>query len=327
MKRRDFLGVLGGVAAAWPAVARAQQPGRTRRIGVLFALPETDPQAQSRLAVFRGELKKLGWPDITIDTRFVPSNDAETHQRYAKELVALQPDLLISQTSDTTKALLQQTRTIPIIFTIVADPIGGGFVASLSRPGGNVTGFVTNEPSMGGKWLELLREIAPNVTRILIPYNTVTLAVEYFLSSLRPTAAHLGIDASSIFFRDMSEFEAAVAAHAHAPLGGLVLFPDAYLTGHRLEVTSMAARYRLPAVYSYRFFAESGGLLSYGTDLLNHFRRAAIYADRILKGEKPGELPVQLPEKFELVINLKTAKALGLEVSPTLLGRADEVIE
>jgi putative tryptophan/tyrosine transport system substrate-binding protein len=327
MKRREFIALIGGVAAAWPAVGRAQQSGRTRRIGVLFALAESDRQAQSRLAVFRGELQKLGWADITIDTRYVASNDAETLQRFAKELVALQPHLLLAQNTDATDALLQQTRIIPIIFTIVADPVGSGFVASFARPGGNVTGFVTNEPTFGGKWLELLKEVAPSVTRVLVPFNAATSAAEYYLTSLKATAALVGIDASAAFIRDISELEAVVAAHARAPLGGLVVIPDAYMTQHRLEVISLAARYRLPTVYSFRFFAESGGLLSYGSDLLDNFRRAAIYADRILKGAKPSELPVQAPEKFELVINLKTAKALGLTVPPTLLGRADEVIE
>jgi putative ABC transport system substrate-binding protein len=327
MRRREFGGLVAG-AAVWPLAAQAQQSGRTRRIGVLLALPESDRQAQSRLAVFRGELQKLGWADITIDARYVASNDAETHQRYAKELVALQPDLLLAQNTDSTDALLQQTRTIPIIFTIVADPVGSGFVASFPRPGGNVTGFIVGEPSLGGKWLELLREIAPNVTRVLVPFNTAASAAEYYLSPMRATAALLGIDVSAAFFRDISELEAVVAAHARAPLGGLVTIPDAYMTGHRLEVVSLAARYRLPTVYAnLRLFAEVGGLLTYGFDVLDNFRRAAIYADRILKGAKVSELPVQAPEKFELVINLKTAKALGITVPPTLLGRADEVIE
>jgi putative ABC transport system substrate-binding protein len=327
MQRRQFITLLGGAAAAWPLGAHAQQSGRPRRIGVLFALAESDRQAQSRLAAFRGELQKLGWPDITMDTRYVASNDAETLQRFAKELVALQPDLLLAQNTNATDALLQQTRIIPIIFTIVADPIASGFVASFPRPGGNVTGFATSEPTMGGKWLELLKEIAPNVTRVLVPFNAATSATEYYLSSLRATAALLGIDASASFIRDTSELEAVVAAHARAPLGGLVVIPDAYMTGHRLEITSLAARYRLPTVYPYRFYAESGGLLSYGTDLLDNFRRAAIYADRIFKGAKPSELPVQAPEKFELVINLKTAKTLGLDVPLQLQQRADEVIE
>ena len=328
MRRRDFLGVLGGAAGAWPTVGQAQQSGRKRRIGVLFALPESDRTAQARLAMFRGELQKLGWTDITWNTRFVASNDTETHQRYAKELVALQPDLLLAQNTQATAALLQETRTIPIIFTIVSDPVGEGFVASFPRPGGNVTGFIVGEPSMGGKWLELLREIAPNVTRVLVPFNTATSSAEYYLSSLRATAALLGIDASATFVRDISELEAVVAEHARAPLGGLVMIPDAYMTGHSREVISLAARYRLPTVYAnLRLFAEGGGLLSYGSAVIDNFRRAAIYADRIFKGAKPGELPVQAPEKFELVINLKTTKALGLTVPPTLLAQADEVIE
>jgi len=327
MKRRDFLGVLGG-AAAWPAIVRAQTPTRARRIGVLFALSESDRQAQARLAMFRGELQRLGWADITMHTRHVAANDAEMRQRYAEELVALQPDLLLSQTTDTTKALLQQTRTIPIIFAFVSDPVGEGFVASFPHPGGNATGFTVGEPSMGGKWLELLREIAPNVTRVLVPNNRATSSADYYLGSLRATAALLGIDASAAFVRDLSELESVVAAHARAPLGGLVMIPDAYMTGHSDEVISLAARNRLPTVYAnLRLFAESGGLLSYGSEVLDNFRRAAIYADRILKGEKPGELPVQAPEKFELVINLKTAKALGLTVPPMLIARADEVIE
>jgi putative ABC transport system substrate-binding protein len=325
MQRRSFIGTLAGGVFVLSSGALSQ-PAR-RRIGVLFALAESDRQAQGRLAAFRGELQKLGWTDITIDARYVASNDAETHQQYAKELVALQPDLILAQNTDATGALLQQTRTIPIIFTIVADPIGNGFVASFPRPGGNVTGFVTSEPTLGGKWLELLKEIAPTVTRVLVPYNTATSAAEYWLSSVKATAALLGIDVSAAFVRDTSELEVAVAAHARAPFGGLVVFPDAYITGHRLEMTSLAARYRLPTVYPFRFFAESGGLVSYGTDLLDNFRRAAIYADRILKGAKVSELSVQAPEKFELVINLKAAKTLGLDVPLQLQQRADEVIE
>jgi putative ABC transport system substrate-binding protein len=237
----------------------------------------------------------------------------------------------ISQNTNTTDALLQQTRTIPIIFTIVSDPVGNGFVASFPRPGGNVTGFSIGEPTMGGKWLELLKEIAPNVTRVLVPYNSATLSglpsAEYYLSSLKATAALLGVDASAVFIRDTSELESAVTAHARAPNGGLVIVPEAYTTAHSREITSLAARYRLPTVYALRHFVEIGGLLSYGNEVLDNFRRAAIYADRVLKGAKPGELPVQAPERFDLVINLKTAKALGLTVPPTLLAQADEVIE
>jgi putative ABC transport system substrate-binding protein len=310
---------------AWPEIARAQQSGRARRVGVFFALPESDPEAKSRLAAFRSELRKFGWTDLTIEARYVALNDAETRQRYAKELVALQPALILSQTTDTTEALLKETRTIPIVFTIVGDPVGRGFVESFPRPGGNVTGFISAEPSMGGKWLEMLKEVAPSITRVLVPFNSTT--AEYYFGSLKATAFRLGVDASFTFVRDVPELESVVAAHARESHGGLIVMPDAYLTGHRAEVTELAARHRLPAVYAYRFFADSGGLLSYGSDLLDNFRRAAIYADRILKGERPSELPVQAPEKFELVINLKAAKALGLEVPPMLLARADEVIE
>jgi putative ABC transport system substrate-binding protein len=328
MQRRQFIRLLGGAAAAWPLGAQAQQSGRKRRIGVLMALAESDRQAQARLAAFREELQKLGWADVMMDTRYMASSDTETLQRLAKELVALQPDLLLSQNTLTTEALLQQTRIIPIIFAIVADPVGSGFVASFPRPGGNVTGFIISEPTMGGKWLELLKEIAPSVTRVLLPFNpAASPAAEYYLSSLKATATLFGVEASVAPVRDTSELESAVAAHAGAPLGGLVVIPDAFLTGHSLELISLAARYRLPAVYPLRLFAESGGLLSYGNDLLDNFRRAAIYADRIFKGAKPSELPVQAPEKFELVVNLKTAKTLSLDVPLQLQQRADEVIE
>jgi putative ABC transport system substrate-binding protein len=239
MRRREFLGVLGSAAAAWPLAAGAQQSGRIRRIGVLMAAAESDRQVQSRLAVFRGELQKLGWTDIIMETRYFASSDAETVQRYAKELVALQPDLLLSQNTNTTDALLQQTRVIPIIFAIVSDPIGNGFVASFPRPGGNVTGFTISEPTMGGKWLELLNEIAPSVTRVLVPHNSATLSglpsAEYYLSSLRTTASFLKIDARAAFVRDASELESAIVEHARPPLGGLVVIPEAFLTAHTLE--------------------------------------------------------------------------------------------
>jgi putative ABC transport system substrate-binding protein len=327
MNRREAIGLIGSVAA-WPTIAQAQQPGKTRRIGALFALAETDRQAQARLAVFRGELQNLGWTDISIDARYAVAIDAELRQQYARELVALQPDLILSQTTDTTKALLQQTQSIPIIFAIVFDPVAEGFAASIARPGGNATGFIVGEPSMGGKWIELLKEIAPDVTRVLVPFTTATSTAEYYLRSLKATAALLGIDVRATSVRDVSELDAALAEHARAPGGGLVTIPDAFMTVHHQELTSLAARHRLPAVYAnLRLFADAGGLLSYGSDVLDNFRRAAIYADRILKGAKPGELPVQAPEKFELVINLKTAKDLGLTVPQTLLGRANEVIE
>ena len=330
VRRREFITLLGGTAAAWPLAARAQQAERVRRIGVLMAYAENDAEGQANVAAFRKELQKLGWTEgrnIRIDTRWATA-DFESIQQFAKDLVALQPELILSSSTPTTAALLQQTRTIPIIFAIVADPVGSGFVASLSRPGGNVTGFTILEGSLGGKWLELLKEIAPRVNRVACLYNPTTATfAEYYLSPLKAAAASFGMEAIAASVRDTSELEAVVVAQAREPNGGLVVIPDVFLNAHRAEVISLAARYRLPAVYPWRFYAELGGLLYYGNDRLDHFRRAAIYADRILQGAKPSDLPVQAPTKFELVINLKTAKALGLTVPPSLLATADEVIE
>jgi putative ABC transport system substrate-binding protein len=249
-------------------------------------------------------------------------------RRFAKELVALQPDLILSNTTPTTTALLQQTRTIPIVFAIVADPIGSGFVASFARPGGNVTGFIFTEPTMAGKWLELLKEIAPRVARVAMLFNPVSATyAEYWLNPFKAAAASFAVEAIAAPVRDRSELESVVAAQAREPNGGLIAMPDSFTDAHRVEITSLAARYRLPAVYPFRFFAEVGGLLSYGVDRTDNFRRAATYVDRILKGEKPSELPVQAPVKFELVINLKAARALGLDVPVQLQQLADEVIE
>ena len=249
-------------------------------------------------------------------------------QRLAKELIALQPELLVSTSTPTTTSLLQQTRTIPIIFTNVSDPVGSGFVASLPRPGGNATGFSTIEGSLSGKWLELLKEIAPRVARVALLFNPATATyAEYYLNPFKVAAASFAVEAIAAPARDRSELESVFAAQAREPNGGLIVMPDSFSNAHRVEITLLAARYRLPAVYPYRFFAELGGLLSYGVDLPDNFRQVAAYADRILKGEQPSALPVQAPVKFELVINLKTAKALGLTVPPTLLARADEVIE
>jgi putative ABC transport system substrate-binding protein len=330
MKRRDFIALLGGGAAlAVPRVARAQN--KVRRIGVLMAIAENDREGQARVAAFREGLAKLGWAEgrnIRIDTRWATPRDAEARQRFAKELVALQPDLILSQATPTTATLLQQTRTIPIVFVGVSDPIGSGFVASFPRPGGNVTGFITMEPTMAGKWLELLKEIAPRVARVALLFNPATAPyAEYYLTPFKSAAASFALDAIGAPVRDMSELESAIAAQARSPNGGLVVMPDTFMNAHRAEVTSLAARYRIPAVYPFRFFAELGGLLSYGIALVDDYRRAASYADRILKGAKPGELPVQAPAKFELTINLKTAKALGLDVPLQLQQRADAVIE
>jgi putative ABC transport system substrate-binding protein len=331
MRRREFITLAAGATAYWPLAARAQQPDGMRRIGILMAIAESDPEGQARVAGFREGLRKVGWAEgrnIRIDTRWAPPRDAEARQRFAKELVALRPDLILAQATPTTATLLQQTRTIPIVFVGVSDPIGSGFVASFPRPGGNVTGFITMEPTMAGKWLELLKEIAPRVARIALLFNPATAPyAEYYLTPFKSAAASFGVEAIAVPVRDTSELESAIVAQARAPNGGFIVMPDTFLNAHRAEITSLAARHRLPAVYPFRFFPEIGGLLSYGTDLVDDYRRAASYADRILKGAKPSELPVQAPAKFELVVNLKAAKALGLEVPSLLQQRADEVIE
>jgi putative ABC transport system substrate-binding protein len=331
MKRREFITILGSAAATWPLAARAQQAGQMRRIGVLMAIAENDPEGQARVAAFHEGLQKLGWAEgrnIRIDTRWATPRDAESRQRFAKELVALHPDLILSHATPTTATLLQQTRTIPIIFAGVSDPVGSGFVASFARPGGNVTGFITMEPTMAGKWLELLKEIAPRVARVALLFNPATAPyAEYWLNPFKAAAASFAVQAIVAPVHDISELESAIAAQAREPNTGLIAMPDTFLNVHRAEVTSLAARYRLPAVYAFRFFTDLGGLLSYGSDLVDDYRRAATYADHILKGARPSELPVQAPVKFELVINLKTAKALGLDVPLHLQQRADEVIE
>jgi putative tryptophan/tyrosine transport system substrate-binding protein len=330
MRRREFIGLLGGVAVAWPLTARAQQPDRVRRVGVLMGYAESDSEGQAFVAAFREGLQKLGWTEggnTRIDTRWATPADAESMQRFAKELVALQPDLILSPTTPTTVALLRQTRTIPIIFN-VADPVGSGFVASLARPGGNVTGFNVSEPTLAGKWLELLKEIAPRVARVAMLFNPATATyAEYWLNPFKAAAVSFAVEAIAAPIRDRSELDSVFAAQAREPNWGLIVMPDSFPIAHRVEITSLAARYRVPVVYPFRIFAELGGLLSYGVDLIDNFRRSATYADRILKGEKPSELPVQAPAKFELVINLKTAKALGLEVPLHLQQLADEIIE
>jgi putative ABC transport system substrate-binding protein len=328
--RREFIVTLGSAVFAWPLAARAQTE-RMRRIGVLMSYAESDSDAQAWYAAFREGLQKLGWTEghnTQIDTRWATPDDAESMRRFAKGLVALQPDLLLSSTTPTTSALLQQTRTIPIVFAIVADPIGSGFVANFARPGGNVTGFIFTEPTMAGKWLELLKEIAPRITRAAMLFNpTSATYAEYWLKPFKAAAPSFAVEAIAAPVRDRSELETVIAAQAREPNGSLIAMPDSFTDAHRVEITSLAARYRLPAVYPFRFFAEVGGLLSYGVDRTDNFRRAAAYVDRILKGEKPAELPVQAPTKYELVINLKTAKALGLEIPPKLLALADQVIE
>jgi putative ABC transport system substrate-binding protein len=320
--------VLGAIVT--PAV-NAQPAGPTRRIGVLMAFAESDPQAQARVAAFRAELQKLGWEEgrnIRIDIRWATTSDGASMQRFAAEVVALQPDLILSHNTPTTAALLRHTRTIPIVFATVSDPVGSGFVASIARPGGHVTGFTNIEPSMAGKWLELLKQIAPRVTRVAFLFNPATAPyADRFLDPFKAAAASFGLEAIAAPVRDPSELEAALAVHARVPNSGLVALTDSFLVAHRAEIIALAARHRLPAVYPFRFFVELGGLASYGNDLLDDFRRAATYVDRILKGATPSELPVQAPVKFELVVNRKTATALGLTIPPAVLARADEIVQ
>jgi putative ABC transport system substrate-binding protein len=329
LRRRDFITLVGGAAAGWPLGARAQPLDRMRRIGVLMSSAESDPERQKELRAFQEGLQELGWIDgrnIQIDIRWAP--DLESMQRFAKDLVALHPDVILAPTTSATESILQQTRVIPTIFTVSNDPVGSGFVQSFPRPGGNVTGFTNMEPTMATKWLELLKEIAPHVNRVAFLFNPATAPYfKYYLNPLKAAAPSAGVETIVAPIGDMFELEAAIAAQAREPNGSLIMVPDFFTFSHLAEVTSLAARYRLPAVYPFRQFAEVGGLLSYGNDTTDNHRRAATYVDRILKGAKPGELPVQAPVKFEMVINLKTANTLGLTVPPTLLATADEVIE
>jgi ABC-type uncharacterized transport system substrate-binding protein len=330
-KRRQFMTLLGGAAAAWPLAARAQQPDRKRRIGVLMAHAENDAEFHDYLAAFREGLQKLAWMEgrnIQIDSRWGALDDAEARQRSAKELIALQPDLVLTQNTPPTATMLEQTRAIPVVFVIVADPVGSGFVQSLARPGTNATGFTIMEPTIAGKWLELLKEIAPRVNRAAFLFNPATTPYrDIYLKPFQAAAASLALEAIAAPVHDTQELESVVAAHAREPNGSLVVMPDGFLNVHRAEIVLLAARYHVPAVYPWRFFAETGGLLTYGSVQGDMFRTAATYVDRILKGEKPADLPVQAPTKYELVVNLKTAKALGIDIPPTPLARADEVIE
>ena len=328
LKRREFITLLGGAAAAWPLAARAQQGERMRRIGVLMYWAADDAEGQARLAAFAQALKQLGWSDgrnLRIDTRWATADDI---RRHAAELAALAPDVLVAATGTATVApLLQATRTVPIVFVTVIDPVGAGFVASLARPGGNATGFTIYEYSMSGKWLELLKEIAPRVTRAAVLRDPAVASGIGQFGAVQIVAPSLGVELSPVDVRDAGEIERAVTAFARGLNGGLIVTGSALAIVHRQLIIALAARHRLPAVYPARFYVTAGGLISYGPDLIDQFRRAAGYVDRILKGEKPADLPVQAPTKYELVINLKTAKALGLDIPPTVLARADEVIE
>jgi putative tryptophan/tyrosine transport system substrate-binding protein len=330
MQRREFIVLIGG-AVAWPLAARAQQTDRVRRIGVLMGYPENDVEGQAVVAAFEERLQQIGWTpgrSVLIDARWAPPGNVEALQRFAKELVALQPDLILSNTTPTTATLLQQTRSIPIIFAFVSDPLGSGFVASFPHPGGNVTGFIVMEPGIAGKWLELLKEIAPRVARVALLFNPTTAPyAEYYLKPFNTAAASFAVEAIAAPVHDTSELTSAIATLAREPNGGVIVMPDAFTDTHRAEIISLAGRNRLPAVYPFHYWAELGGLLSYGTEQIDNFRRAATYVDRILKGDKPADLPVQAPVKYVLTINLKTAKELGLTVPQTLLVLADKVID
>jgi putative tryptophan/tyrosine transport system substrate-binding protein len=328
--RREFITTLASAAAAWPLAARAQQPDRMRRIGVLAAgSTANDPDLKTRMAAFAQGLQQLGWTDgrnVRVEYRWSAGNDADT-RKYAAELVALAPDVILAGGTATMAPLLQATRTVPIVFASVADPVGAGFVDSLARPGGNTTGFMAFEYGLSGKWLELLKQIAPNVTRAAVLRDpAITAGIGQF-AIIQSVAPSVGVEVSSVNVRDVGEIERAVTAFARSSNGGLITTVSALAVVHRELIIALAARHKLPAVYYRREFVTGGGLISYGPDYGDQYRRAAGYVDRILKGEKPADLPVQAPTKYELVINLKTAKALGLEVPPTLLVRADEVLE
>jgi len=328
MKRREFITLLGG-AAAWPLTSSAQQPERMRRIGVLMNLAADDPEGQARLTAFLQRLQQLGWTDgrnLRIDYRW-GTGDADRYGRYAAELVALAPDVILAPIAAVVVALRRATRAVPIVFVQVTDPVGAGLVESLARPGGNATGFMNYEYGLSGKWLELLKQIAPRVTRAAVIRDPTEATGIGQFAAIQSMAPSLGVVISTVNMHDAAEIERVVAAFARGPNGGLIVPGATLATLNRELIITLAARHRLPAVYSNSIFVTGGGLIAYGPDRVDQYRRAAGYVDRILKGEKPADLPVQAPTKYELVINLKTAKALGLEVPATLLARADEVIE
>jgi putative ABC transport system substrate-binding protein len=329
MIRREFITLLGGAAAAWPLTARAQQGERMRRIGVLAGVAADDPEGQVRIAAFLQGLQQLGWTDgrnVQIEYRWAAGSAGDL-RKYAAELTAIAPEVIFAAGGVSLGTLLQVTRAVPIVFAIVPDPVGSGFVESLARPGGNATGFMQFEYSLSGKWLELLKQMAPGVMRAAVLWDpTIPPGIGQF-AVIQAVAPSVGIDVRPVNVRDASEIERGIAAFAHVPNGGLIVTGSALAVVHRDLIVTLAARHKLPAVYFQRQFVTGGGLISYGSDWVDQFRRAATYVDRVLKGEKPADLPVQAPIKYELVINLKTAKALGLDVPSTMLARADGVIE
>jgi putative ABC transport system substrate-binding protein len=328
LKRREFISLLGG-AAAWPLAARAQQLERMRRVGLLLPAAADDSEFQARVGAFLQGLQQSGWTigrNLRIDTRWATTNAADI-RRHAGELAALAPDVILAHGASTVGAMLQATRTVPIVFPVAGDPVAAGFVDSLGRPGGNATGFMTVEHSMGGKWLELLKQIASSVTRAAVIRDATSPSGIGQFGAIQTVAPSLGVEVKPINVRDATEIERDVAAFARAPNGGLIVTASAVAQRHRELIITLAARHKLPAVYFDRSYVAAGGLISYGPDQIDQYRQAAGYVDRILKGEKPADLPVQTPTKYETVLNLKTAKALGLDVPATVLARADEVIE
>ena len=330
MRRREFITLLAGGAAAWPLSTRAQQSDRMRLIGVLMGYAESDPAVQSEVAGFRGALAKLGWTEgsnLRIELRW-SAGDADRIRTLAKELIDLRPDAILGQTTPVTGALARETRTIPIVFVAVSDPIASGFAVGLARPGGNVTGFAQNESAMGGKWVELLKEIAPRTVRIALLFNPPTAPpLKVYMPSIQAAASSFAIQAIAAPVHASDEIEGIIATQARDPGGGLIVMPGAFNTINRDRIIALAARYGMPAIYSNRFFTDSGGLISYGADRPEQARQAAGYIDRILKGAEPADLPIQQPTKFEFMINAKTAKELGLDVPLHLQRSADEVIE
>ncbi len=329
MRRREFITLLVGAAAAWPLAARGQQAERARRIGVLVPSSETESQWQARLAALRQGLEELGWKEgrnIKIDYRW-SAGDAGRVRAYAAELVALHPDVIFAGPSSALAAVQRATRTIPVVFAQIADPVGAGFVASLAHPGGDITGFALFEFAIGAKWLELLKQIAPSVTRAAVVYDPASPNSARFLPMIEAAGRSLGVEVFTSVVHDIAELERVINAFAAEPNGGLIPVPSLLTAVKRDFIISLANRHRLPNVYAFREYPANGGLASYGVDDIDLYKRAASYVDRILKGEKPADLPVQVANKYQLVINLKTAKAFGLEISPVLLARADEVIE